>query len=266
MSEMKYYILISEGVTDCSLLEVIVEKFLGFQSFTNIKELPELFKQMIGTYPSYGGELRRQDSPTFYYRDNIGIAIKQANGCSNIPERIQALVEIVEKEDIYEQFGGFLVFCDTDLKCKEEILEAFENSFRQNDMSYEGEILSAYNQNMNCKVHLFPENGSGAVEKLLLECANVTYGHLCEIAGVFKKDIMEAEFEDIRNKCWAKNTKIQEFYADKVQFGAISTVLKPDRPVRFTIKDKIFHRKDLEKYDALPEFKALYKFLESNLM
>ena len=32
-------------------------------------------------------------------------------------------------------------------------------------------------------------------------------------------------------------------YADKVQFGAISTVLKPDKPVRFSIKDKIIRTK-----------------------
>ncbi len=30
MSEEKYLILVSEGITDCSLLEVLLEKFLNF--------------------------------------------------------------------------------------------------------------------------------------------------------------------------------------------------------------------------------------------
>ena len=48
MSEEKYLILVSEGITDCSLLEVLLEKFLNFWPYHNLKELPEIFKQMIG--------------------------------------------------------------------------------------------------------------------------------------------------------------------------------------------------------------------------
>ena len=53
---------------------------------------------------------------------------------------------------------------------------------------------------------------------------------------------MQPEYAEIRKKCWAKKDEIQEFYADKVQFEAISAVLKPDRPVRFAIKDKIIRK------------------------
>ena len=60
--------------------------------------------------------------------------------------------------------------------------------------------------------------------------------------------VMQPEYAEIRKKCWAKKDEIQEFYADKVQFEAISAVLKPDRPVRFAIKDKIIRK---EYYDLL---------------
>lgn len=66
--------------------------------------------------------------------------------------------------------------------------------------------------------------------------------------------------------CWAKKASIQEFYSDKVQFGAISTVLKPDKPVRFAIKDKLIKKKYFDKYMALPEFKKLHNFLQNNLV
>ena len=54
-------------------------------------------------------------------------------------------------------------------------------------------------------------------------------------------------------------------YADKVQFGAISTVLKPDKLVRFSIKDKIIRTKYKKIYMKIPEFEVLYTFLEENL-
>lgn len=265
MSE-KCYIIISEGITDCSLLEVIIEKFLCFEPYDNVKKLPEIFKQMIGQYPALSGELKRQDSPTFFYKDNVCVAIKQANGYSNIPQRVSALTEIIEKEDFYEQFGGFLIFCDTDLKSRKDTIDTFTKAFAENEILYESDSLEVYHHTVLCKMHLFPKNGNGAVEKLLLECAKATYSFLCDDANDFRNRIMDEKYSNIRKKCWAKNEDIQEFYADKVQFGVVSSVIKPDRPVRFAIKDKIFHKQYLEQYEKLPEFKALLEFLESNLI
>lgn len=262
----KCYILISEGITDCSLLEVIIEKFLCFKPYDNVKSLPDIFKQMIGRYPTLSGDLKRQDSPTFYFKDNIRIAIKQANGYSNIPQRVSSLIEIIEKEDFYEQFGGFLIFCDTDLKTREETKDIFTKVFAENDVQYSNDKLEVYNHTIPCSIHLFPENGNGAVEKLLLECANTTYDFLCNDANDFREKVMDERYDNIRKTCWAKKENIQEFYADKVQFGVVSAVIKPDRPVRFTIKDKIFHKAYLNEYKKLPEFKALLEFLESNLV
>lgn len=77
--------------------------------------------------------------------------------------------------------------------------------------------------------------------------------------------MMDDKYNDIRKECWAKDKKIQEFYADKVQFGIVSSVVKPDRPLRFTIKDKLFHKNCLDDYKKLPEFKLLLDFLQDNL-
>ncbi len=122
-------------------------------------------------------------------KGNIDVAVKQANGCSKIPDKISLLAELMDKLESYDTFGGFLVFCDTDLNTKEEI---------RNDFS--------------------------------------------------------------------KKEAVQEFYSDKVQFGAISTVLKPDKPIRFAIKDKLIKSEYLDKYMELPEFKDLHNFLQNNLV
>lgn len=265
MKEEKCFILVSEGVTDCSLLEVLLEKFLNFQPYENLKELPEIFKQMIGRYPAMNGGLIRQDSPTFYHSDQVNVAVKQANGYSNIPQKIADLIEVLDKEEFYSGFGGFLIFCDTDLKSREEIIEVFKKAFWENDIMYQNDTLTAYDHTLSCKLHLFPEHGSGAVEKLLLDCANITYSSLCADAFTFRSKVMKDLYSDLRRQCWAKDASIQEFYADKVQFGAVSSVLKPDRPVRFTIKDKIFHRKYAQQYQKVAEFQMLMNFLVKNL-
>ena len=75
----------------------------------------------------------------------------------------------------------------------------------------------------------------------------------------------KSEYADIRKKCWAKKDAIQEYHADKVQFEAISAVLKPDRPVRFAIKDKIIRKEYYDLYMQIPDFKKVYDFLVENL-
>lgn len=266
MSINKYYILVTEGVTDCSLLEAIFEKYIGYEPFAYVKDLPPLFKEMIGQYPTSSGELKRQDSPTFYYKNDIAIAIKQANGCSEIPNRISMLIEYIEKLELYDMFAGFLIFCDTDLKNKREIENIFAQRFAEKEVEYKDNKLTAYGRDIKCNLYLFPNDGEGAIEKLLLDCAHISYERLSIDAKEYKEKIMTEEYKDIREKCWASDINIQQFYSDKVQFGAMSAVLKPDRPVRFTIKDKIIRTQFFDKYMKIPEFEKLHNFLVNTVV
>lgn len=265
MNIKKYYILIAEGVTDCSLLEAVLEQYLQFSSFAKVDELPEIFKNMIGIYPSGLGELKRTDSPMFYYKDVIGIAVKQANGCNNLAAKASALIEIIDQLDVYDQFGGFLLFGDTDEKTEDEIKTLLTRTFKERDFDYTGDVIKAYGHELTCKLHLLPSSGRGAIEKVLLKCVEKSYDTLTKDAENFKMVVMQPEYADIRKKCWEKKDEIQEFYADKVQFEAISAVLKPDRPVRFAIKDKIIRKEYYDLYMQIPDFKKVYDFLVENL-
>lgn len=42
-------------------------------------------------------------------------------------------------------------------------------------------------------------------------------------------------------------------------------MLKPDRPVRFAIKDKIIRKEYYDLYMQIPDFKKVYDFLVENL-
>ena len=71
---------------------------------------------------------------------------------------------------------------------------------------------------------------------------------------------MQPEYAEIRKKCWAKKMRYKSFMQIKVQFEAISAVLKPDRPVRFAIKDKIIRKEYYDLYMQIPDFKKVYDF------
>ena len=256
----------AEGITDCSLLEAILEKYLGFVQYKNVNELPLLFQEMIGKYPAAAGELQRQDSPTFFHKDAVCVAVKQAGGCSKIPEKISLFVELIDKLESYDTFGGFLVFCDTDLNTKDEFKSDFSKKLLANEIPFKNDYIEFLENQIICKLYLFPRVGVGAIEKLLLECSNISYNRLYQDAQEYRNKMMSEDYQELRKKCWAKKNAGQEFYSDKVQFGAISTVLKPDKPVRFTIKDKLIKSEYFDSYMKLPEFKELHNFLQHNLV
>lgn len=176
------------------------------------------------------------------------------------------MAELIDKLEVYDDFGGFLVFSDTDLSTKHEIISDFTKKFLENDIIFEDECIKVYDRWIGCKLYFFPMSGCGAVEKLLLECAEVSHNQLYLCAQKFRNEIMEQEYGELRKEYWTKNELIQEFYADKVQFGAVSTVLKPDKPVRFAIKDKLIRTEYFDSFIGLPEFKNLYDFLHNNLV
>ena len=265
MKFKRYYILIAEGVTDCSLLEAILEKYLSYNQFENLNELPKLFQEMIGKYPTGTGALKRQDSPAFYHKDEIAVAVKMAGGCSNLAKKAGSLIEVINKLDEYEHFGGFLLFCDTDTENAESIQQKLIEEFEKEEFVYENNMIKAYEYDVVCKLYLFPMNGCGGIEKLLLECASISYRDLTEDALIYRKSILDEKYSKLRCECWAKKENIQEFYADKVQFGVISAVLRPDKSVRFSIKDKLIRTEYKNQYMEIPEFKTLYDFLLNEL-
>lgn len=201
----------------------------------------------------------------FKYKNNVGVAVKMAGGCSNLAKKVSSIIAIIDIRDEYKNFGGFLLFADTDKEDAAHISKKLKDELKEEYFIYQDNMVKAYEHKLCCKLHLFPTNGCGAIEKLLLECAKITYGEVFEDALKYRECISDEKYEKLRKECWAKDKDIQEFYADKVQFGAISTVLKPDKPVRFSIKDKLIRTGYKASYMEIAEFKMLYDFLQNNL-
>ena len=126
---------------------------------------------------------------------------------------------------------------------------------KKGSISYEGLYLCY-------KIHQIPQTDEGAVEKLLLQMLGQIEPELAECAGNYRSRIMDERFDRLHTS-WAKDRKVQEFYADKVQLGAALAVLKPDRPVGYAIKDCVVDSKKKQELMEIEEFKSLYQRLNN---
>ncbi len=264
---MASYIIIVEGYTDCALIEAIIEKSLGFQLYKKKNEMPEIFQALVNEYPSAGGDLKRSDTPHFFYKGDKKIAVKVAGGESNIAMKVENALQaadVVEKEDI----DRFLVFVDKDRHKKlNEIEKLLKDWYQERGITFDIEknTVSLYEKEYLHYVYAYPENRTGTVEKILLEIGGKIYPDLMHIAENTRAAVFDEQFDDLRSKKWSKNVEVQEFYGDKVQIGTLASILKPDRPIGYAIKDEIIKTKYLTELDKVEEFRKLQDFLKSNI-
>lgn len=129
----------------------------------------------------------------------------------------------------------------------------------------ERNMISLYEKEYLHYVYAYPKNGMGTVEKILLEVSGQIYPDLMRIAENTRTAVFEKQYDELRSKKWSKSVEVQEFYGDKVQIGTLASILKPDRPIGYAIKDEIIKTKYLTELDKVEEFRKLQDFLKSNI-
>lgn len=264
---MKYYAVIVEGRTDSALIEAMLEKEFNFKAYTNKKDLPNVFVQMMGKYPQQTGELKPTGFPLFYYTDEIGITVRIANGNTKIAATLEGLWEIMENCDVLDDFCGFIVVTDKDNKSNDKVVAELAEQLKRVNLKFLSENSIIKNEDgdkTRLWIYIIPKNGQGAIEKLLLGCAE----KVCEndvycLSEKVRNKLNEDCFNRIRQS-WGKE-QVQDFYADKVQFGIISAILKPDKTIAMTVKDKIIRKEFLKQLKKIDEYNSLYEFLKSKL-
>lgn len=264
---MDLNIIVTEGYTDCALVEAIIENCLGFEKCENTKQLPDGFKGLVGIYPQPNGDMKRGDTPHFFRTDQKLVMVKSAGGQTNITKAIFNCVDTANLSGIV-QLPEYIIFTDADKKHKDEINREFARKFKEIDIIYESPYDSfiCEQNKYQCDLYILPQKGQGAVEKVLLQIADKIYPEVTEKAAVYRNAIMEDDFQELRKKKWAKDTEIQEFYADKAQLGAITSVLKPDRPVGYAVKDELILKRKIDELKTIEEFNVLVKYLEEKLI
>ena len=137
---MKYYAIIVEGRTDSALIEAMLEKEFGFKAYTNKKDLPNVFMQMMGKYPQQTGELKPTGFPLFYYSEEIGITIRIANGNTKIAANLEGLLDIVENCEALEDFNGFIIITDKDTKSRDKIIAELNEQLNKINLNFSPDL------------------------------------------------------------------------------------------------------------------------------
>ena len=265
---MALYILIVEGYTDCALIEAILERNMGFCLYKNKNDMPILFQSLVKSYPSVTGNLNRTDMPHFYYCKDVNIIVKVAGGESNFSKNVEEVLQAADLSGTEKEINKFILFTDSDCKNKWEIENLLKKRYEEREIYYkiQEKKIAFLGREYEHELYVYPNQGFGAVEKVLLAMTEKVYPELSDMSKEVRRKLFEKEFAEFRKSNWASEAKIQEFYGDKFQFGVITSALKPDRPVGFAIKDKIVKKEFLKELENVDEFCRLRHFLNDNIL
>ncbi len=261
---MKIIYLFVEGNTDKFVVESLLKRRLKYRNYVNEKDTPKLLSCHIPKYPGANGQLERRGIPSFLYKDDASILLVSANGkeqvCSAIRERLR-VAELqfgIANEDI-----SIAVVLDRDAEMNDEVIKSkLLKQAGNNRLVIEKDILTCEDVRYGFSLCIIPADRKGTIEKVVIDIASKIHPELTNEAGLYKKAIEEKEdYRKYRNK-WASDPQIQSFYADKVQVGAISTVLKPDSSPGIMINDILITEMDIDQICELPSIKRIVQYLE----
>ena len=258
---MKVVYLFVEGNTDKALIEALLQKYYKYSEYNNEKDMPGLLSRQISRYPKADGELESKGKSTFLYKEDTCIMIEVAGGKDKFAEKIAGRLNAASIEDSVDDELVIAMIQDRDLgvedKIHSEIKKAFEEKgiiWKEEKINYQGEKYCFFD-------YILPLNSFGAVEKIILDLSNRVYEDLTSEAKLYRDSIEKKEqFAAYREK-WAK-PEYQPLYADKVQVGAITAVLKPDSSPAMMVKDKLITRNNLDIVLESEEIKGLISFLD----
>ncbi len=260
---MKIVYFITEGNTDRALVQTLFEKKLHFCDYNNKNEMPDPIKRQVPKYPADDGALDSKRPPLFMHKDDdVGIMISLARGKERIAKTMAGELKTAGLASLEEDEISVAVIVDRDKEKKDEKIK----SDLAVELKKEGLILK---DNRVCydkesypfSLCIVPHNQIGAVEKIILDLSELVHTELTEAAKRYRNCIENDEKFRSYRKDWASDSIIQTFYADKVQVGAITSVLKPDSSPAYMIHDELIHKNNVDKICEISEIAELLAFL-----
>lgn len=167
---MGNYAIIVEGRTDSALIEAILEVVWGYKLYENVNDLPDIFKDLVGRYPTPKSLDNKQNSlrpngfPIFYHSEDSEIVIKIANGNNKIFSTIRDTLEVIMAKSEDNNFGGFIVITDKDKYTEDEIRAAFKKKLQENKLSWNldnNQLRNEYDEYSMLYLYAMPQNGMG---------------------------------------------------------------------------------------------------------
>ncbi len=259
---MKHVYLFVEGNTDKALIEVLVQKYFGFKEYKNLNDMPVLLARQVSYYPQPDGNLENKRRPSFLHRENECMMIEAVGGNGFFAERIAGRLMTVSLESVGEDDELVIVVIqDRDLAKDEEKEKKLRSALKGKGLILEKDALIYEEDSYSFFSCLIPFDKKGAVEALILDIADKTHHDLFEVSCGYKEKIEDERFTCYRDE-WSKSVAHQKMYADKVQVGAITAVLKPDSSPAMMVRDKLIRKSNIDEIRDDSEIRKLIDFLE----
>lgn len=222
--------LVSEGPQDVEFLIQILKHY-GLRRVTRLSSLDPFWEPLVPkTFPIDDDLVKRVPVPTFLHNAEFSVALHSAVGLTRLVNTIEESLAVIPISDL---FGiGLVLDADTDETPRERFhsLSARLTSLGLAVPSVPGEVLK---NSPRCGVFILPNNSaSGTLEDVLIECAQVNYSDLLNLATTYLTSIDESQLthSDLREltKPTGKN---------KAVVSSISSVLKPGKSLQVSIQD-----------------------------
>ncbi len=255
---MKNILIFVEGNHDTAYLS----KVLNLLGFDNIKNYSELNKVMINYIPrKFPFEIDSlnifNNVPCFFKRDNVQIAIINANGETNILTKIDDVLSA--KLEILEKINHIIIFADGDLLNKEQkisnILTVKYNDFefiKEQNILKSNPFIDINEGEIPISFYIFPNNeSSGRLEDIILSGIKITDLELHDLA-VNMLDKVNLSYKEK----WNQNSKYE-----KALIGIVGNVLLPSYSSSVSISSKKTNWISHETKEKVKEIDSVYNFL-----
>ncbi len=252
----KYGYLAVEGSHDVEFAYRLLSPY-GMKRIRYKKEVDSFFHRLIPVkFPLDDDDIqKRMPIPLFLQSETHTIAIRSAMGDSKLVRAVRDATQVTE----IEEYVGIGILLDSDTqRSAQDRYGAIKNElekFLEFKLSVELGQVNRGKPNMG--VFVLPDNMMpGTLEDLLLECAEVVYPDLFDIAKNYvdmaqHTNLNENELEDIEKPAGR----------NKAIVGAMATIMKPGKSVQVSIQDNRWLREQTTL--SLPKIKAVQEFLQT---
>ena len=246
---MKRVYIFVEGNTDRAVIEALLLKRLKYRSYEKLEDMPESLKRQVPRYPKATGELEMKGRPLFLYKQDVCVMIEITGGKEKIADNLagRLLGENLNRLETDDPLSIVVIrdrdFDNDNLAIKTE----FKKDLLEKEIVLQDDNTVTY-KGVHCAFHMYvlPVRQEGAIESILLDLATVIYPELTEEAHKFRIAIESKEEYEHYRTAWASSKDVQRLYAEKVQIGAISSVLKPDSSPGLMIRDNLICSNNIE--------------------
>jgi hypothetical protein len=252
----KYGYLVVEGPHDVEFAYRLLSPY-GMKRIRFKKEIDEFFHSLIPSkFPVENDDIqKRVPIPLFLQSETHAIAIRNAMGDSQL---VNVMVSSTTLTDLNKYVGvGIILDSDKQNSAHDRYAAIKQGLLKKSQQLELHDELGEVNRGTpNMGAFVLPDNATlGTLEDLLLECANVVYPNLLEIAKNYvdaakNTNLTKEELEDIEKPA-GKNKAI---------VGAMATIMKPGKSVQVSIQDNGWLKGEAL---TLPRIKSVQTFLQT---